>query len=79
VSETSLSQVEIHITDNRTQALTIALDGDFPADGPSALKEPLKIKPRGPVCITGSIFAVADARVIWAHLTGGELPESDSP
>jgi dihydrofolate synthase/folylpolyglutamate synthase len=77
--EAGLSQAEVHITDNLTQALRIALDGDFPSNGPSALTEPLKINPRGPVCITGSIFAVADARYIWAHLTGGELPESDSP
>jgi len=31
-----------------------------------------------PVCVTGSIFVVADAREAWALATGGDLPETDT-
>ncbi len=31
-----------------------------------------------PVCVTGSIFVVADAREAWTLATGGDLPETDT-
>jgi hypothetical protein len=31
----------------------------------------------GPICITGSIFVVAEAREAWALHTGRALPETD--
>jgi hypothetical protein len=30
-----------------------------------------------PICVTGSIFVVADAREAWALYTGNNLPETD--
>jgi dihydrofolate synthase/folylpolyglutamate synthase len=36
-------------------------------------------EPMGPICVTGSIFVVADFREAWALHTGGKLPETDPP
>ncbi len=37
----------------------------------------LALSTEAPICVTGSIFAVADAREAWALYTGQHIPETD--
>jgi dihydrofolate synthase/folylpolyglutamate synthase len=47
-------------------------------DVPAALERALELAgPDGLICVTGSIFVVADAREAWAERTGGPMPDRD--
>ena len=62
---------EVKATSNVAAALSLALNVDAPWRGAG--------RQGSPICATGSIFVVADAREIWALHTGGDLPETDHP
>jgi hypothetical protein len=62
---------EVTVTEHVAAALSLALNADNGWRGGGVQ--------RVPICVTGSIFVVADAREIWAVHTGGDLPETDHP
>jgi dihydrofolate synthase/folylpolyglutamate synthase len=68
---------EIRETDDVGRALRLALGAGHRWQNSS--NSPTPEEQRGAICITGSIFVVADAREIWAIYTGSPLPESDHP
>lgn len=59
---------EITVTDNVGSALVLATE-----------ETPPHSASRAATCVTGSIFAVADAREFWALYTDDSLPETDYP
>lgn len=62
---------EVTVTDDVGAALSLALSGEnhWPGIGETA----------GPVCVTGSIFVVAEAREVWALYKGDASLEADDP
>ena len=74
---------EIMVTSNVGAALDLALGRDNHEHCPSRLPLPREKPGMGahlsPICVTGSIFAVADAREAWAIYKGSALPETDYP
>ncbi len=74
---------EVEVTSDVGSALDLALNADDPWHGltsPPQVPEWSGVHGRGDaICITGSIFVVADAREIWALYTGDVQPEADYP
>jgi dihydrofolate synthase/folylpolyglutamate synthase len=64
-------------TSDVASALDLALRGDEAQH--SSLSDLSFTEQRQAICVTGSIFAVADAREAWARYTGRPLPETDDP
>jgi dihydrofolate synthase/folylpolyglutamate synthase len=62
---------EVKVTDNVEAALSLALTGEG--------HSPVPAEQAAPVCVTGSIFVVADARKVWALHEGHALSETDDP
>jgi dihydrofolate synthase/folylpolyglutamate synthase len=52
---------------------------DETSDAGAALALAFRELPVDPVCVTGSIFLVADAREVWALYTGRDVPDTDQP
>ena len=65
------------MTSDVASALSLALRGDEAQH--SSLSDPSFTEQRQAICVTGSIFVVADAREAWARYTGRPLPETDEP
>jgi len=68
---------EISVTSDVASALSLVLRGDEAQHG--SLPGPSAAQQRQAICVTGSIFVVADAREAWARYTGRPLPETDAP
>jgi dihydrofolate synthase/folylpolyglutamate synthase len=76
VTETDAAPTEITVTRDLSDALALALGKD--AAGHEMPESTLSTGSRmGPVCVTGSIFVVAEAREAWALFSGGAMPEMD--
>jgi dihydrofolate synthase/folylpolyglutamate synthase len=68
---------EIKVTSDVGTALNLAL-GDRHG-WQSSLHSSASDERGRAICVTGSIFVVADAREVWAHYTGSSLPDADHP
>jgi dihydrofolate synthase/folylpolyglutamate synthase len=76
LTETDAAPTEVTVTRDLTGALALALGVN--AAGHELPDSALPAGSRmGPVCVTGSIFVVAEAREAWALFSGGALPEMD--
>jgi dihydrofolate synthase/folylpolyglutamate synthase len=82
VAEENLPQaeptpVEVTTAVDVASAFNLALDWD--GARPSSLHPAALGQSQGAICVTGSIFVVADAREVWALSSGNPLPEADDP
>jgi dihydrofolate synthase/folylpolyglutamate synthase len=68
---------KVTVTSDVTSALNLVPRGDEAQH--SSISDPSFTEGRQAICVTGSIFAVADAREAWARYTGRPLPEIDGP
>jgi dihydrofolate synthase/folylpolyglutamate synthase len=75
--EAGVPLTEIRETNDVGRALSLALGEGHRWQNSSSPFPPEE--QRRAICVTGSIFVVADAREIWAIYTGSPLPESDHP
>jgi dihydrofolate synthase/folylpolyglutamate synthase len=66
---------KVTVTSDVASALKLVLRGDGAQH--SSLSDPSFTEQRQAICVTGSIFAVADAREAWARYTGRPLSETD--
>jgi dihydrofolate synthase/folylpolyglutamate synthase len=76
LTETCAPPTEVRVTRGVSDALSLALGKA--AAGHELPDSALPAGSRlGPACVAGSIFVVAEAREVWAFLSGGALPEMD--
>jgi dihydrofolate synthase/folylpolyglutamate synthase len=68
---------EISATSDVGTAVSLALSGGH--GWRSSLHSPPPEERGRAICVTGSIFVVADAREVWAAYTSRPLPEADHP
>lgn len=68
---------KVTVTSDVASALSLLLHGDEARRGSPS--DPSVAEQRQAICVTGSIFIVADAREAWARYTGRPLPETDAP
>jgi dihydrofolate synthase/folylpolyglutamate synthase len=73
----------IEVSGDAGEALNLAFKTSDSAQNPLAratLEEQREVEGRGnAICVTGSIFVVADVREVWALHNGGDVPETDQP
>lgn len=81
LAEAGAPLVEITATSDVGSALNLALRGSDSEHGAPNVPQDGEQRETGeqvsPICVTGSIFVVADAREVWALHTGSALPETD--
>ncbi len=83
LQEAGVSLADVRVTNGVASALNLALSRDNAGDGTphrTLSQEQLGApEPKGAICVTGSIFVVAEACEVWALYSGGGLPEADLP
>jgi dihydrofolate synthase/folylpolyglutamate synthase len=83
LAEAGAPFADIKPTDDVASALNLALprdDAEHDSPHPFNPQERHAVRrPRAGICVTGSIFVVAEAREVWALDSGGALPETDRP